>query len=238
MMTIGEALEWGKDFLTASGFQDPGVEVRAILSGVLNVSPTHLHLQRNQILEMMTWKKFQALVGRRSAHEPVAYLLGRTYFYGLELEVNPSVLIPRPETELLVEQAVAALKADGIAAPKILDMCTGSGAIAIALASACPEAEITAMDISPEALDVARRNAEKQGVSKRIFFTKSDLFEWFRQGKWGGYFDMIVANPPYISSTFLTHLDPDLRYEPSLALDGGLDGLQILLPLVKETPAG
>jgi release factor glutamine methyltransferase len=236
MITIGEALEWGHNFLVAAGFEDPGVEVRALLGGLLNTSPVHLHLQRDQMLEPVMWKRYQSFVGRRSTHEPVAYILGRANFRGLDFDVKPAVLIPRPETEILVEQALSVIRSEALASPRILDLGTGSGCIAVSLAAACPEAEITALDVSPEALEVARGNAEKHDVAKRIFFTKSDLFEWFRQGKWGGYFDMIVANPPYISSAFLSHLAPDLNFEPKSALDGGPDGLFVIRPLVKEAP--
>lgn len=166
-------------------------------------------------------------LARRARNEPVQYIIGEQEFYGLKFRVTPNVLIPRPETEHLLEAALA--RADKDATLRIADVGTGSGAIAVVLAHALPNAEVIAMEISRAALDVARENAEKHGVGARIEFVQSDLLE----AVGGESFDLIVSNPPYVATVEL--LEPQVRdFEPGLALYAGVDGLDVYRRLIPQ----
>lgn len=163
------------------------------------------------------------LVARRAAREPVAYIRGVQAFYGRDFAVGPGVLVPRPETELLIEEGLAALAT--VTAPRVLDIGTGSGAIAVSLATELPSAQIIATDISPAALEVARRNAERNGVAGRISLLPGDLFAAFDGDV--AAFDLMVSNPPYIRRAEIATLEPEVnRWEPRGALDGGIDGME------------
>lgn len=169
----------------------------------------------------------QPLLLRRAAGEPVQYILGETEFFGLNLAVSPAVLIPRPETELLVEQVLAVART--LASPRILDIGTGSGAIAIALAAALPQAHLVAVDLSPAALDLAHQNAHRHGLADRIHFLKSDLFSALS----GQRFDVVVSNPPYVPLQDASTLAVEVRdHEPALALFAGDDGLAVYRRLI------
>jgi release factor glutamine methyltransferase len=171
-------------------------------------------------------ERYRELVARRTRREPMGYLLGRVEFWGLELEVSPAVLIPRPESEIIVEAALGAAR--GLAAPLIVDVGTGSGCLAVALASALPAARILAIDVSAPALAVARRNAARHGVARRIAFVRGDLL-----GPLRGEADLIVSNPPYVPRTERHNLQPEVRaYEPPEALFAGDDGLAVIRRLV------
>ena len=164
--------------------------------------------------------RFEGLVARRRRREPVARIIGRREFWGLDFEVTPAVLVPRPESELLVETALARL-ADRNAPWAVADVGTGSGCLAIALARELPHARVTATDISPDALAVARRNAERHGVAERVAIRRADLLDGLP-----GPFDLIVSNPPYIPDAVIGTLAPEVRlHEPPGALRGGPDGL-------------
>jgi release factor glutamine methyltransferase len=173
--------------------------------------------------------RYQGLVSRRAAREPLAYIVGRREFWGLGFEITPDVLIPRPETELIVEAALDMFpRADDQLV--IVDACTGCGCIAIALADERPAARVVATDVSARALDVARRNAAILGVDTRVNFQQADLLD----GQVGP-FDLIVANPPYVRDRDRPGLQPEVRnHEPSVALFGGDDGLQIVRRLVQQ----
>jgi release factor glutamine methyltransferase len=174
-------------------------------------------------------ERFEGLVARREAREPLPYLTGRREFWNLTLEVTPAVLIPRPETELIVETALE-LFPDPAAPVRIADACTGSGCLAIALAIERPRASVVATDLSAAALDVARRNFQRHGVADRVVAVETDVLEAVR-----GTFDLIVANPPYVSEGARPALQPEVRdYEPSIALYGGGDGLAIMRRLVVQ----
>jgi release factor glutamine methyltransferase len=170
---------------------------------------------------------FAALVERRAAGEPVAYLTGRRGFWTLELEVTPATLIPRPETELLVELALARLPRDG--SPRVVDLGTGSGAIALAIARECPHARVLATDASADALAVARRNAEANAIHN-VAFTRSDWFAALTQDR----FDLVVSNPPYIAADDAHLQQGDLRFEPVGALASGRDGLDDIRRIVSD----
>jgi release factor glutamine methyltransferase len=168
------------------------------------------------------------LVKRRSAAEPVAYLVGHREFFSLDFEVTRDVLIPRPDTETLVVEVLELLKL--VTKPRILEFGTGSGCIAVSLAVNRPEADIVATDASPATLTVAARNAERHGVAERIEFRSGDLFAPLRDGE---QFDLIVSNPPYVPTAEIDRLAADVReHEPRSALDGGADGLDVIRRIV------
>jgi len=171
---------------------------------------------------------YESLVSRRSAREPLAYITGCREFWNLNIEVTPAVLIPRPETELLIEAALEQF--DRTQAVRILDLCTGSGCVAVGLGREFPRAAIVASDISEEALAVARRNVTRHGLAARVRCTRADLFSGIE-----GPFDLIVSNPPYVPTTDAKSLQPEVReFEPPAALFAGEDGMQIVRRLVKE----
>jgi len=175
--------------------------------------------------------RFDALVARRAAREPYAYIVGHEEFWGLTLEVTPAVLIPRPETELLVELAIDRCPAN--ASLRIADVCTGSGCVAVAIARERPAVSLQATDISDAALDVARRNAARHGVSARIGFSRRDLLDGV-----DGPFDLIVCNPPYVAERDRAALQPEVvDHEPGIALFAGDDGLDAVRRLLPQSAA-
>ena len=178
---------------------------------------------------------FEALLARRLLREPTAYIIGRREFYDLELEVTSAAPVPRPETELLVDEAVTQAQRlqPTCLQPHIVDVGTGCGAIALAVSKRLPTARVTAIDTSRAALDLARRNAEKLGLSERVRFALGDLLSPLDEGA-----DIIVANLPYVPSGEWECLAPEIRsYEPRAALDGGSDGLRLIARLLDEAPA-
>ncbi len=223
MRTVGEALRWGREVLREAGCESPALDVELLLGEVLGWTRPKVLAHPEADLRPEQEAAYRRLVARRARREPLAYILGRRAFWGMDLQVRPGVLIPRPETELLVERAVAwALEQGGRTwSGTVVDVGTGSGAVAVALARELPQARLWATDASPEALWVAQENARQQGVAHRIRFA---------QGNWlapvEGPVDCIVSNPPYIPSGELDRLAPEIaRYEPRAALDGGPDGL-------------
>lgn len=175
--------------------------------------------------------RYDSLVARRATREPLAYIVGAREFWGLDFEVSPAVLIPRPSTELIVE-AVLDRFPDRDAALKIADVCTGCGCVAVAIAHEWRRASVAATDISTEALDVAQRNARRHGVWERVVFHETDLLDGV-----DGPFDAIVANPPYVVDCAAAALQPEVRdHEPAVALFGGVDGLSLVTRLVADAP--
>jgi release factor glutamine methyltransferase len=175
--------------------------------------------------------RFASLLDRRLRGEPIQYIVGETEFFGLPFKVTPDVLIPRPETEHLVEKAIELARLRD--APRIVDLCTGSGAIAVALARALPTADITATDLSHPALTIARENAQRNSVESRIRFLEGDLFEPVA----GERFDLVVANPPYVATIERESMSVEVRdHEPGLALFAGVDGLDIYRRLISDVP--
>jgi release factor glutamine methyltransferase len=176
--------------------------------------------------------RYDTLVARRVTREPLAYIVGHREFWGLDLEVNPAVLIPRPSTELIVE-AIVALFPDRGAPLAVADICTGCGCVAVAIAHERPAATVIATDISRDALDVARRNAARHGVADRVTFRHGDLLDGLARP-----FDAVLANPPYVVDRARPALQPEVRdHEPALALFGGIDGLGLVTRLVAEAPS-
>nr|WP_224796758.1 peptide chain release factor N(5)-glutamine methyltransferase [Pandoraea sputorum] len=209
------------------------MESRILLSHVLGWSRTQLITRDREPLAPETVAVYRALHARRVAGEPIAYLTGTREFFGLTLNVSPSVLIPRPETELLVELALARI--EGRQMPRVLDLGTGSGAIALAIAHSRPDARVTALDRSADALDVARENARQLGLEGRVRFLASDWYDALPADE--APFDLIVSNPPYIVSGDEHLSQGDLRFEPVDALTDHADGLAALRVIVAGAPS-
>ncbi len=226
MSTVARALAAAREKLPAS-------EVRLLLGHVLGRPAAWLMTYDDEVLDEDALLRFASLVARRKGGEPVAYLVGYREFYGREFAVSPEVLIPRPETELLVDLALAQKVGAGDTASvptRILDLGTGSGCVAVTLALEMPSAQISAVDASDAALNVARRNAER--LKARLRLLQSDWFDRLADEK----FDLIVANPPYVAEAD-PHLDAgDLRHEPRLALASGADGLDAIRRIVAAAP--
>lgn len=230
--TAAEALRRGEEFLRERGAERPRTSGELLLAHVLKVDRSGMFLDLRRSLRPEESEAYSALLGLRAEGRPLAHLVGTVGFHELELVVGPGVFIPRPETEALVE-AVRGWFAPS-SAPRLLDLCCGAGAIALALKRALPAATVFASDISPEALIFARRNAAAESGG-RVEFREGDLF-----APWGeefrGSFDVVAGNPPYIRSGEIKDLAPEVsRYEPSLALDGGEDGLAVIRRLVRES---
>ncbi|MCU0559137.1 MAG: peptide chain release factor N(5)-glutamine methyltransferase [Desulfobacterales bacterium] len=218
-------VRWATGFLQKRGIDSPRTTAELLLAHVLGLDRLQLYVRHDQPLVQAELAAFRELIQRRLRREPVAYILGRKGFWTLELQVGPEVLIPRPETELLVEAALARLAqtADGRPA-RVLDLGTGSGAVVLALACAAPAHRYFASDVSSDALATARRNAQAAGCGGRVAFFAADWLAALRAT--GAPFELIVSNPPYIARGALAGLQPEIaQHEPPLALDGGADGL-------------
>lgn len=223
------------DELAARGIPDPRLDVEVLLAHALRTDRADLYTRLHESLLPGPVEAFRGLLRRRARREPLQYITGVQEFWSLEFKVNPRVLIPRPETEVVVETALRLLPQSAIRNQQsvILDIGTGSGCIAIALAKELPQAEVWATDISPDALAVASENARHHDIAQRIRFLQGDLF--LPVTKDG--FELIVANPPYIARSQLTALQPEVRdWEPRIALDGGPGGLDFYRRLLREGP--
>lgn len=219
--------------LAAAQARLPANEARTLLGHVLDRPAAWLLTHDDHVLDEDALLAFASLAARRTGGEPVAYLVGHREFFGRDFEVSPDVLIPRPETELLVELVVAGPGA-GVPASgplRVLDLGSGSGCIAVTLALECRQAEVVAVDASPAALAVARRNAERLGA--RLQLLQSDWFSALA----GERFDVVVANPPYIAAGDRHLAEGDLRFEPASALASGSDGLEAIRRIVAAAPA-
>lgn len=235
--TIGTILTWTKQYFGDKGVDNPRLDAEVLLSHILGKDRLYLYVNFDQPLQAAELAVFREAVKRRAVRVPVAYITGRKEFMGLNFMVSPAVLIPRPDTEILVEMALNRLKA--VDSPHVLDIGTGSGAIIISLLSKLPQARGMSVDISAEALAVAAQNAASVGVGDRLALFEGDLF-----GPAAGMaFDAIVSNPPYITTQEMTELSPEVKCEPGLALAGGSDGLDFYRKIVANavkylTPAG
>lgn len=227
LWTIGALLQWTSNFFTRNNIDEPRLSAELLLAHALGCNRMALYTRYEHVPTTEQTAAFRELVKRRRENTPVAYLIGRTSFFSFDLAVSPAVLIPRPDTETLVEQVIRIVRQiPGWETPNILDLGTGSGCIAIALAKSLPGAQLVASDVSPEALTMARANADSLAVADRIRFIQGDLFAPLVQPPTPGAFHVIAANPPYIATGQLRELMPQVRdHEPTLALDGGPDGL-------------
>ena len=225
--TVRRLLEWTTSFFTRKEVDAPRVSAELLLSHVLGIPRIRLYTDYEKVLPPAQLESYRALVKRASEHEPIAYLIGRAWFYGLEFEVSCDVLIPRPDTETLIEAVLHLVKNEpGFEAPRVLDLCTGSGCIAIAIAAKVKAAIVLGTDISEPAIAIARKNAERLGLNGRVAIEQGDLFDALKNIPDPQPFQIITANPPYIRSELIPTLDRNVRdYEPHRALDGGADGL-------------
>ena len=224
-LTIRELLPLGEKILRDAGVEDFKNSAEALLGFETGFGRTEIFLNQTHEVDETRREAWFGLLARRAAGEPLQYITGEQYFMGHRFSVDPSVLIPRPETELLAEKAIEHLRTHSGAA-SVLDLCTGSGALAVSIAKACPHLRITASDVSAQALAVAGQNAAALGVSDRIDFVQSDLFASLTHEASRIGFDLIVTNPPYVRTNDFALLAREIRdHEPVLALDGGADGL-------------
>ncbi len=261
LWTIRRLLEWTTDYLKGRGISSARLEAEVLLAHALGSSRIQLYTRFDDLPSDEERTRFRDLVKRRAAGEPVAYLVGHKEFYSLDFDVSPDVLIPRPETEQLALEGIEYLRRLGKAGRSddgaensptpsgkestggekgtvgpfaVLDIGTGSGALAITIAKNVPEANVLAVDLSPEALAVAEKNAEKLGVADRIEFRVSDLLATVEPDS---TFDLIVSNPPYVSRAEYDALDRTERdYEPKMALLSGETGLELIERILEEAP--
>jgi release factor glutamine methyltransferase len=232
--TIRRLLDWTTRFLGGRGVESAAKEAAILLAHALNWRRLDLYTRHDEEPDEEGRHRFRELVRRRADGCPVAYLVGFREFFSLDFEVGPAVLVPRPETEWLVDEGLR-LARDILPEPRVLDLGTGSGCVAVAVAKHCPAAQVVAVDVSAEALAIAERNAGRHQVAERIAFLHGDLFAPLPPGE---LFDLILSNPPYIPTGDVAGLEPTVRdFEPRLALDGGPDGLAVFDCIVREAPA-
>lgn len=220
MKTVLELLQRSTDFLEKKGVPESRLNAELLLASVLHCKRLNLYLMFDRPLSDDETEKYRTLIIERSTRKPIQYILGKVEFFGMEFTVNESVLIPRPETELLVEQVIESAKTYN--ANTILDIGTGSGCIAIAAAKALPSVTVTAVDVSEQAIALAKQNATQNGMTENICFFVSDIIKIPKLSK---KYDIIVSNPPYISAPDYSLLEPELTdYEPKIALTDDADG--------------
>ncbi len=239
--TVPETLRWAGEYLSLHKVPDPSIEAEFLLAHAFGCQKKDLLIHPERVLTPGEVEQFKGFVERRGRREPLQYILGEVEFRGLSFKVNRKVLIPRPETELLVEEAINSIKGrEGSGEGKditILDLCTGSGCIAISIAKELPYCRVYAVDISERAIEVARENAERYGVGERVIFLPGDLFEAIEPLGLDGEIDLIISNPPYVSKKEMEGLQPEIKaYEPLSALYGGEDGLDFYRRIVDEAP--
>lgn len=223
-----DILENTSQFFASKGLENPRLQAELLLAAVLDLNRLDLYLQFERPLHRREVDRYREYVRQRVRHTPVQYITGVAAFRQLELAVTPAVLIPRPETEILVEVALELLPEGG----RVLDLCCGSGAVALSLAQEAAAAEVVAADVSATALEVAQANGHRCGLDGRVEWHCGDLFAPLRAAE---PFDLIAANPPYVRHGDLARLAPEVRdFEPHLALDGGEDGLAFYRRIAQE----
>lgn len=231
--TVGRVVKWATDDFKARGLDSPRLDAELLLGKVLGIDRIRIITDASRPLTAGELADYRTLIKRRRGHEPVAYLLGHREFYGRSFQVDRSVLIPRPDTETLVEVALRRSAPRSLYG-RLLDLCTGSGCVAITLARERPSWHIDGVDLSPEAVATARRNALRLGAVWNVRWLVGDLFAPLGQGR---PYDVITANPPYIPDREVEELDPGIRdHEPRLALSGGDDGLSLTRRIASEAP--
>lgn len=231
--TLLKLLQWTSDYFRKNKIENPRLNVEYLIGKITNLSRVDLYINFERIMSKKELEDFKELVKRRISGEPLQYILGETNFYGYPIRVNPDVLIPRPETELLVEKVVGDLKHSepGV----IADLGTGSGCIAIALASLLPDWKIIATDISEKALKVAQENSDLNNLNSQILYFQADAREKILPGD--TLIDVIVSNPPYVTIEEFSALPSEIRnYEPEIALHDGGDGLGFYRTILEQGP--
>jgi release factor glutamine methyltransferase len=226
--TVGELLDWTAKYLAQKGSEYPRLDTEVLLAHALGCRRIEIYTRYTEPATDEQRDRFRELVRQRIEGCPVAYLVGRKEFFSLELEVSPAVLIPRPDSEVVVVEFLQLAKL--MTLPSVVDIGTGSGNLAVSIAKQHKGAQVTAVDLSPEALAVAQRNAAKHGLADRVRFVQGDLFAPLGDER----FDVVVSNPPYIPTADIAGLAPGVRnYEPHLALDGGADGFAVFDRLIE-----
>lgn len=221
MQSLLEILQKSEDFLSRAGLETAKIDAEWILSHALGIKRLQLFLQFERPLDEEELQRIRPLLKRRSQREPLQYILGTTAFHGIELRTDARALVPRPETEELVELVLGRLQEQGSAGKRLIDLGTGTGAIALALAAARPEVELWATDVSEEALSLARENADRLGMQERIRFVRANWWD----GLEGGTFDVVVSNPPYLTEQEWAEAQPEVRqFEPRQALVAAANG--------------
>jgi release factor glutamine methyltransferase len=233
--TVLRLINWTKEYLAGHEVESPRLAAEVLLAHVLHCPRIALYTQFEKVPLADELAAYRGLVKRSAAHEPVAYLVGHREFYGLDFVVAPGVLIPRPETELLVDKAVEHLKSLGRAGA-YWDACTGSGAVAVAVAKHVADAGVLGTDTSAAALAVARQNAEAHGLAGRVTVAEANLLDLPAALAGRAPFDAITANPPYVSADEMAKLPPEVRHEPAEALLGGKDGLDCIAAILQQAP--
>ncbi len=227
--SIGQLLSWTRGFLSDKGVDEPRLAAELLLASALGCRKIDLYTRFEQIPGAEQVGRFRELVREAAAHKPIAYLVGHKEFYSLDFLVTPDVLIPRPETEMLVDQAVACGKAMAGKPMQVLDIGTGSGCVAVAIAKLLPTSRVVATDVSAAALSISGRNAERNKVAERLTFVEADAVGIPAGCVPAGGFDVLVSNPPYIAESDRESLAANVRdFEPALALFGGTDGLDVI----------
>jgi len=222
--TIGGVLQWTAAFFGRKGIANPRLDAEVLLAHALGVDRLHLYMNYDRPLLPAERERYRELVRRRASREPVALIIAAKEFWSIPLRAAAGVLVPRPETELLVEAVLREVKE--MRAPWILEIGTGSGAVSVALAKERPDARIVATDVDPLALAAAAENARAAGVTATVHVVGMDLFAGFRRGP---RFDVICSNPPYVPTDVVATLQPEIvLFEPRRALDGGPDGLDVI----------
>jgi release factor glutamine methyltransferase len=228
--TIQRVLSWASAHFKERGIETPRLEAEVLLAHVLDVDRVRLILDASKPLAPAELARYREAIKRRRNGEPVAYVIGEREFYGLMFRVDSRVLIPRPDTEILVDVALQATRQWHLSG-RALDLCTGSGCVAIAFAKARPTWQVTATDLSPDAIELARQNALRLGVIWGLRLLQGDLYGPLDAEE---RFELITANPPYIPHSEIPELQREVRdFEPRLALDGGEDGLSFLPPILE-----
>lgn len=231
--TVARVLSWASEDFKKRGIDSARLDAELLLAHTLGIDRVRLIIDARRPLEPDELASYRELIRRRREREPVAYLLGEREFYGLPMRVRPGVLIPRPDTETLVEVALDRTRGSDMYG-RLLDLCTGSGCVLLAFHKHRPTWQVTGVDVSDQALAVARENATRLGLLHNCRLLLGDGFEPLRSGE---RFELITANPPYVSEKDMQELDPGIsRYEPHLALFGGADGLDLIRRIIREAP--
>jgi release factor glutamine methyltransferase len=230
-VTVLQVLQNTADFFARKGIDSPRLNIEHLLADALGKRRIDLYLEFDRTLSENELAPLREKVRRRAEGEPLQYLLGSWDFFGRAFRTDPRALIPRPETEVLVEIVLKVIRAKLSSRTRLLDVGTGSGVLAITFALECPNLQIVGSDVSPSALNLARENAERQRLNGRIEWVESDLLSSV-----AGPFDFLAANLPYIPTAELPKLAPEVKRDPQLALDGGPDGLVVIRRLLREAP--
>ena len=235
-VTLAEAINNAANLLSTAGITNARLDAEVLLSHIITKDRVWLITHRDDVLDDDHQRDFADVVQRRTRREPLQHIIGNQEFWGLEFIVSPDVLIPRPETEFIIEAALAIVQ-DRNTLVRIIDLCTGSGCIAVSLAKELTAARIIATDASEKALAIARENTRRHGVSEHIRFLLGDLFEPLEELDIRGQIDIIVSNPPYVQAGDLSTLQPEVRdYEPEMALIAGPEGTEMAKRIIQRAP--